>query len=106
MRKYRNKPLVVDGERFDSQREYQRWLELKLMERAGVISNLRRQVRLPLGVKSSNGRERVLVVDFAYMDHGEQRYEDVKGSRDIETPVSKLKRDILRARGIEVEIRT
>ena len=35
--KYYNKKVEVDGQKFDSKKEYQRWLELKLMERAGEI---------------------------------------------------------------------
>jgi hypothetical protein len=97
--KYRNRKQVSDGRVFDSKRELKRWGELTLMQAAGAIENLERQVRMRLGVKYDNGREAVLVVDFAYREKGEQRYEDAKG---FETQVSKLKRAILRARGIEV----
>lgn len=38
--KYRNKKITVNGEQFDSQREYRRYCELKLLEQAGVISCL------------------------------------------------------------------
>ena len=46
--KYHNKPIKTDEGRFDSQKEYARWQELKLMERAGVWKNLRRQVKIEL----------------------------------------------------------
>lgn len=36
--KYRNKPIWIDGIRFDSIREGNRWQELRLLERAGEIS--------------------------------------------------------------------
>ena len=42
--KYRNRRIVVDGETFDSKREAQRWYELKLLRRAGVVTDLQRQV--------------------------------------------------------------
>lgn len=42
--KYHNKPVKTEEGKFDSQREYRRWCELKLMERAGEIKDLRRQV--------------------------------------------------------------
>ena len=46
--KYFNKPVYTDEGKFDSQREYRRWQELKLMERAGEIKFLRRQVPFKL----------------------------------------------------------
>lgn len=98
--KYRNKVCRDEfGNRFDSKHELARWRELVLMMQAGVIENLERQVRLPLGVHYDDGREAVLVVDFRYVEKGELRHEDAKG---LETPVSKLKRAIARARGITV----
>ena len=111
-RKYRNKPVVVDGERFDSKGEYTRWRELQLMERAGEIRNLTRQRRYnlwassltgtigePRAVKFESGRRAVYVADFVYeerMPDGEWRLviEDFKG---LDTPLSKLKRAIVAA---------
>jgi hypothetical protein len=46
--KYRSSKLTVDGVTFDSRKEYFRWNELSLLERAGVISGLQRQVRFEL----------------------------------------------------------
>lgn len=40
MNKYRNKKVIVDGEEFDSKKEGNRYKELRLLERAGEISNL------------------------------------------------------------------
>ena len=42
--KYHNKKTEIDGIVFDSRKEALRWHELKLMENAGLISDLRRQV--------------------------------------------------------------
>ncbi len=99
--KYHNRKQVSDGRVFDSKRELKRWSELQLMQTAGLIADLERQVRMRLGVRYDNGREAVLVVDFSYRENGEQRYEDAKG---FETGVSKLKRAILRERGVEVSL--
>jgi hypothetical protein len=102
LRKYRNKVCRDEfGNRFDSKHEIERWRELVLLERAGAIEKLERQVRLPLGVHYDDGREAALVVDFRYVERGELRHEDAKG---LETPVSKLKRAIARARGITVAL--
>lgn len=38
----------VTGEIFDSSKEYHRWCELKLLERAGKVSGLKRQVTFEL----------------------------------------------------------
>ena len=42
--KYHAKKTRLDGLTFDSQKEAQRYAELKLLERAGQIHSLRRQV--------------------------------------------------------------
>jgi hypothetical protein len=49
--KYRNKPTVVDGIRFDSKKEAARWKELCLLQTAGQIRELRRQVTYELKVE-------------------------------------------------------
>lgn len=48
MNKYGNKKVIFDGEVFDSKREALRYQELKLLERCGGISDLRRQVTYEL----------------------------------------------------------
>lgn len=74
--KFRNTPTTVDGVRFASQREAARWGELVMMQRAGVISELKRQVRFALEV---NG---VLIghytADAVYMENGVLVVEDTK----------------------------
>ncbi len=42
--KYGAKSVFVDGIKFDSRREARRWQDLKLLERAGKIHDLQRQV--------------------------------------------------------------
>jgi hypothetical protein len=47
--KYHNKKLTApDGQKFDSVAEYHRWGCLRLMERAGAIKDLKRQVKFEL----------------------------------------------------------
>lgn len=48
MAKYHNQKVVIDGVEFDSKREAQRYQQLKLLEKARVITNLQRQVRYEL----------------------------------------------------------
>lgn len=46
--KYRAKKVTVDGITFDSQKEARRFRELSLLERAGKITELQRQVKFEL----------------------------------------------------------
>ncbi len=105
--KYLNKKTVHDGEKFDSKRELARWLQLKLMERAGQITDLRRQVDYVLapavvldGHKKPALRYRA---DHAYTitATGEQVTEDVKG---MVLPLYRAKRHLMKSvLGIEVK---
>ena len=100
-RKYRNAPIVVDGERFDSHGEAMRYSALQLLQRCGEIRYLRRQVRLPLHAHNAGaalvGEVGVYVADFVYAEsrtvNGEQTWqpviEDFKGH---DTPLSRWKR--------------
>ena len=64
--KYHAKPTYVGDIRFDSKKEAKRWQELVLLERAGEIKNLRRQVEFELIPKTSHGRRIVYRADFVY----------------------------------------
>ncbi|HKY87628.1 MAG TPA: DUF1064 domain-containing protein [Pseudorhodoplanes sp.] len=80
-RKYRNVPTEVDGIKFASKREARRYAELKMLEKAGAISDLRLQPRYPLTV---NGLHVCTMVgDFEYLDNETERVvtEDAKGVR-------------------------
>ena len=46
--KYGNRKIIKDGQAFDSVKEARRWFELCLLEKAGEITDLRRQVEFPL----------------------------------------------------------
>ncbi len=86
--KYGAKPTVVDGMRFASKREAHRWQELRLLEKAGEISELARQVAYPLvaRVENSNGFGVTVghyIADFVYRQKGDAVLviEDSKGFR-------------------------
>ena len=105
--KYGAEPTVLDGVRFHSKKEAKRWAELCLLERAGEIGNLERQVEIPLvgrdgPILTPTGRQAHYIADFTYVDwrlNGVKVIEDAKGA---ETPEFRLKRAILRAQGVEV----
>lgn len=106
MNKYKNKKVVVDGEEFDSIRESQRYKELKLLLRAGEISNLELQPRFLLQDSfKKNGRafrKIEYVADFQYIENGKTIVEDVKG---IQTDVFKLKHKIFEKVYPDLELR-
>lgn len=104
--KYGNKKVVLDGHIFDSQREANRYAELKLLERAGEISNLRLQVPFELipAQRKRNGkveRSCKYIADFVYYRRGIWVVEDAKGDR---TDVYIIKRKLMLEKyGIEIE---
>lgn len=101
MPKYHNSKTVIDGIRFDSKKEAKRYLELKILEKAGAIKDLRRQVPYVLINKSRYGRDIKYVADFVYHEDDKLVVEDVKGVR---THVYKLKKRLMAERfGIEVK---
>jgi predicted nuclease of restriction endonuclease-like RecB superfamily len=76
--KYRNRRVTIDGQRFDSVKEAKTYKQLATLERAGVISNLKRQVRIPLIV--NDVLVCTIVPDFTYTDEsGRKVYIDAKG---------------------------
>ena len=84
MSKYNSRKTVLDGIRFDSAKEARRYAELKLMERAGKISNLQRQVKYELIPKCGKERSVTYIADFVYQEKGNTVVEDVKGVRTKE----------------------
>lgn len=90
--KYRNEKTAVDGLKFDSKAEADRWGQLVVMQQAGLITNLRRQVAYPIDV---NGlRVCSYVADHVYEENGQTIVEDVKGKP---TPVYTLKKKLMLA---------
>lgn len=81
-----------DGQVFDSVKEYHRWGCLRLLERAGAIKDLKRQVKYELIPKQSGERACNYIADFTYIENGELVVEDVKGVR---TDAYKIKKKLM-----------
>lgn len=81
--KYHAHKTTVDGITFDSRKEADRYLVLKVMEEDGTIEDLRRQVRYELvpafDVDGRHYRPVYYVADFVYVEDGKEVVEDVKG---------------------------
>ena len=109
--KYGNRKVVVGGIQYDSQKEANRHRELMLLERAGEIENLQRQVTFELipaqyevwerygkkGQRLKDGQKCleqacVYIADFVYEEDGKRVVEDVKGYR---TKEYRLKRKLM-----------
>ena len=118
---YNIKTRALDGTVFDSQKEARRWDELCMLQRAGKITNLQRQVKYELipaqyetyerysqkGDRLKDGtrlieRKVEYVADFVYTtDTGESIVEDTKG---IKTKDYIIKRKLMLAvQGIRIK---
>lgn len=112
--KYLNTPTTIGGKKFDSLHERNRWNELNLLQRAGKISGLQRQVKFVLiptqyekyerysektGKRLKDGlrlmeKECSYIADFVYMENGQQVVEDTK-SKATKTKDYIIKRKLL-----------
>ena len=87
MNKFNAKKVHTAEGDFDSKREFARWCDLKLLQRAGKISELRRQVRFQLCETPYDEDGKAIfrgvsyVADFVYVEDGKTVVEDCKGFR-------------------------
>lgn len=102
--KYGAEPTKVDGIRFASKAEARRWQELRLLERAGEITDIERQPRFPLSVNGQRIGDYVGDFRYRWVRDGQITTEDVKG---VATPLYQWKKRHVEAQyGITVvEIR-
>lgn len=94
--KFNARKTTVEGITFDSLKEASRYQELKILERASKISNLRLQPKyelLPSFIDNEDNKIRGITwkADFEYIEDGQLITEDVKG---VWTEVFKLKRKL------------
>ena len=84
--KYSNNRTVIGGITFDSKKEAKRYLELKLLEKAGEICDLQLQKTFLLVEKQKDESAVTYKADFAYYDNKKQQWiaEDVKGYKTKE----------------------
>lgn len=99
--KYNNIKTVIDGFTFDSKKESDEYINLKIRLRNGDIKNLELQPKFPItinGVKICTYK-----ADFAYEVKGKRIVVDVKSKFTAKLPVYRLKNKLLKAvYGIEV----
>jgi len=78
--KYKNIKVLYDGILFASIKEADRYAELKILLKQGLITDLKLQPRYNIGMKTKK-RDRFYVADFEYYDTVKQKtiVEDTKG---------------------------
>ena len=89
IRKYKNVKVSIDGYRFDSKKEAQRYGILKIDPE---VTELKLQVKFPIHVNSKLICN--YVSDFTYLRNGEYIVEDVKG---MKTSMYRLKKKLMKA---------
>jgi hypothetical protein len=119
--KYKAKKVTVNGVTFHSQKEYRRFCELVLLERAGRIQDLQRQVKFVLiptqyerferysnktGKRLADGMrvaemEVSYFADFVYTEDGKQVVEDSKGYRTADYIIKR--KLMLQVHGIKIK---
>ena len=115
-RKYGSKKVKYDGLVFDSKKEMHRYIELKHLERIGVITDLKLQEPFELvpaqrepSTFTKRGTEKKgkvieksikYVADFVYMQNGELVVEDTKGVRTTDYIIKR--KLMLYLRGIRI----
>lgn len=93
--KYRAIKTEIDGNMFDSKKEARRYGQLKLMEKGGLITDLKYEKKdctFPIEIMGKIICK--YISDFCYLQDGKQVVEDVKG---IKTPVYNLKKKLVKA---------
>ena len=107
--KYKNKKVVVDNILFDSKKEANYYIYLKMLEDAGKISGLRLQEKFVLQpsfkLNGKTYRAITYVADFVYKDsQGQVHVVDVKSEATKKDKVYRLKKKMLAYKfGIEIE---
>ena len=106
--KYHARRIRADGQTFDSRKEFKRYRELQILEAAGLIADLRRQVAFELipaqrepditGPRGGKRPGKVIerpcryIADFVYRQDGKTVVEGCKGVR---TPEYTIKRKLM-----------
>ena len=108
-RKYHNKKVIIEGIKFDSEKEGNYYLKLKMLEKAGKIRDLRLQVPFVVletfKVNDRTYRKTKYIADFTYFDDKDKLHViDVKSEATRKDKTYQLKKKLLAWKyGIEIE---
>lgn len=110
MNKYRNTKIMIDNIEFDSKKEGLRYKELKLLQRAGLIYNLKMQTSFELQPSFKRNGKTIRAItykaDFDYMTKdGRHIVEDVKSKATEKDKVYRIKRKMLQYKYENIEFK-
>lgn len=99
--KYASKTVLQDDIKFDSTKEANRWRELELLQKAGAITDLKRQVPFVLApsvLLAGEARAKPAIRYFAdatYMERGQLVVEDTKSDGTRKLAVYRIKKHLM-----------
>lgn len=99
--KYAAEKVERDGEKFDSKKEGRRWVELKMLETTGAITDLQRQVAFELAPAVRLAGEARMkpairyISDFTYKENGVLVIEDCKSDPTRRLPAYRMKKHLM-----------
>lgn len=103
--KYKNKKVFYNGIKFDSQKERNYYIKLKLLEDKGKIKDLKLQVKYELQPKFKSGNKNIqaisYIADFTYLD--EENKLHIVDTKGVRTDVYKIKKKMMQYKGLEIE---
>ena len=100
--KFNAQRIEKDGMKFDSQKEYKRYIELTALMQRGEISELKCQVKFELAPKVKiEGEKRAkpalrYFADFTYLSNGKLIVEDVKSAGTRNLPSYRNKKHLMK----------
>lgn len=110
--KYNNKKICCYGKTFDSKREYERYVYLRMLQASDQISELKTQVAyalewrckcgLVIPIKYASARQAKYIADFTYVKNDKLIIEDVKSKITKINPFYKLKKAIMSSMGYQI----
>ena len=108
--KYGNKKIEYDGIKFDSKKENVRYKELRLLERAGLITDLKLQTSFELQPSFKRNGKTIRAItyksDFDYITKdGKHIVEDVKSKATEKDKVYRIKRKMLQYKYDNIEFK-
>lgn len=108
--KYNNKKVTIDGINFDSKKEAEYYMQLKLLKRAGEIKDFGLQEKFLLqdgfDKKGKHYRPITYYADFIISHNdGSTEVVDVKASKNFKTQVYKIKKKIFEYKYPDLEIK-
>lgn len=110
MNKYRNTKIIIDGIEFDSKKEGLRYKELRLLERAGLITDLKMQTSFELQPSFKKNGKTIRAItyksDFDYKTKdGRHVLEDVKSPATAKDKTYILKKKMLLYKYDDIEFK-